>query len=239
MARTLRSFLSGGNILKTWRRRCCVTVQAAAKPHLPGLWGKCLRALSHSFAHEQALGSECRKRWKMAGNIQYKSQREGFYYPLHLQNKPNLLEDDQNPLPESQGTHVKRSSSSALSQIMYSLLQRLYHEQDNPTLSMITFQMKSWCVRTLPSLERTILLPDLFTGKHTGQGSFSVPAVLYSAQEPLSYFPSPLHEVLKGGKLMISSPSAFRGFPSIFLLPFSFLCTALHMEASGSKRIIS
>jgi len=99
--------------------------------------------------------------------------------------------------------------------------------------------MKSRCVSTLPSLERTVLLPGLFTDKHTVQGSFSVPTMLFSAQEPLSYIPSPVHEVLKGEKLPVSFPSAFRGFPSIFLLLFSFLCTALQMEASGSKRIIS
>lgn len=38
MARKICSFLSGGNILKTWRRRCCITVQAAAVLHLAGLW---------------------------------------------------------------------------------------------------------------------------------------------------------------------------------------------------------
>lgn len=47
----------------------------------------------------------------MAGNIRYKSQREGFYYPFTSTEYAKPAEDDQNPLPESQGTHVKRSSS--------------------------------------------------------------------------------------------------------------------------------
>lgn len=77
--------------------------------------------------------------------------------------------------------------------IIYSLLQRLHYEQDNPTLATVTFQMKSWSVSTSPSLERTITLPELSTGEHTGQGSFCVLTMLCSVQEPSSYFPSSVH----------------------------------------------
>lgn len=108
-------------------------------------------------------------------------------------------------------------------------LQKLYYEQDNPSLLTVTFLMKSRCVSTLPSLERTVLLPDLFPGKHTVLGAFSDPTVPHSAQEPLSYFPSPAHEVLKGEKLPTSSPSPFRGLSINFPSPF-FLFSALRFR---------
>lgn len=48
-------------------------------------------------------------------------------------------------------------------------------EQDNLTLSGITFQKRFQCVSTPPSQDWTIFLPDLSTGKHTGQETSSVP----------------------------------------------------------------
>lgn len=138
---------------------------------------KCLHVWSHSFAQEQPPGSERRKRWKMAANIQYRSQREGFYYALHLQHMPKLLRRIKILCLNLRALMERESLPGDLhrSVIMYSVLQRLYYEQDNPSLSTITFPMKSWCVSTLPSLERTVLLPDLFPGKHTTWGLSQTP----------------------------------------------------------------
>lgn len=200
----------------------------------------CLISLICSWAGPWVwVQEEVKNGWKYTAQI----TEGGILLPFTAREYAKPAKDDQNPLLASQGTRVKRSSSSTLAQIKYLPSRRLY-KPDNLTSSAITFQMKSWCVSTLPSLERTILLPDLSglpgtAGKHAVQGSFSVPTVLHTAQADLTYFPSPVHEVLKGEKLQTSSSSAFRSFPSIFLLPFSFLCTALQMEASGSKRIIS
>lgn len=73
----------------------------------------------------------------------------------------------------------------------------------------------------------------------TRLSSSQISAQVSTLARGLPQCPSSAHELLKWEKLQISSPSAFRDFPSNFLLPFSFLCTALQMEASGLKRIIS
>jgi len=72
------------------RRQCCITFWAAAIAHIAG-W--CENASMSYLIHllvSRPLGLSAGRSKKVARNTQHKSQREGFYCPLQLQNTPNL-----------------------------------------------------------------------------------------------------------------------------------------------------
>lgn len=105
---------------------------------------------------------------------------------------------------------------------MCSLLQRLYQEEDNLTVSDVTFHKRFQWVSTKPA--------------RTGLSSSQISPQVSSLARGLPQGPSSAHGVLKWEKLQISSPSAFfslcfQGLSIKFPSPFFF---SLHWTSDGS-----